>query len=69
MHRKPAPAAAALEPGASVRRGLRLRGSQRDGLAIGTRRRAVARPLPDVVAVGHKHNDSDVIARLADAVA
>jgi hypothetical protein len=57
-----------LEPGASVRGGLHLCGSQRDGLAIGTGRRAVARPLPDVVAVGHEHHDSDVIARLADAV-
>ena len=58
-----------LEPGASVRGGLHLRGPQRDGLAIGTRRRAVARPLPDVVAVWHEHHDTDVIARLADAVA
>ena len=69
MHRKLAPAAGLLEPGASVRGSLRLRGSQRHGLTIGTRRRAVARPLSDVIAVGHEHNDSDVITRLADAVA
>lgn len=58
-----------LQPGASVRGSLHLRGPQRDGLAIGTGRRTVAGPLPDVVAVWYEHHDSDVIARLADAVA